>query len=181
VTGHQLDRDDLLFRAPADDPRPPKPRLAVDPDSLGLTEPNAKGRRYRHGTMTGYSMGRCKCDHCRDAYARYRAERRAAGKDDPRRGRSVDTDGHLSRAWFRTQVWRPALEAAELEIQVRMHDLRHAHASWLLAGGADLQVVRQRLGHGSLRTTERYLHTLPDGDETALDALARIRSRAASG
>jgi site-specific recombinase XerD len=62
-----------------------------------------------------------------------------------------------------------------------MHDLRHAHASWLLAGGADLQVVRQRLGHGSLRTTERYLHTLPDVDETALDALAKIRSRAQQG
>ena len=46
------------------------------------------------------------------------------------------------------------------------------------AGGADLQVVRQRLGHGSLRTTERYLHTLPDADETALNALAKIRSRA---
>jgi site-specific recombinase XerD len=48
----------------------------------------------------------------------------------------------------------------------------------LLAGGADLQVVKQRLGHGSLRTTERYLHTLPDADETALDALAKIRNRA---
>ena len=59
-----------------------------------------------------------------------------------------------------------------------LHDLRHAHASWLLAGGADLQVVKQRLGHGSLRTTERYLHTLPDADETALDALAKVRSRA---
>ena len=50
-----------------------------------------------------------------------------------------------------------------------------------VAGGADLQVVRERLGHGSLRTTERYLHTLPDADETALDALAKIRSRANSG
>jgi len=76
----------------------------------------------------------------------------------------VDTDGHLSRHWFRTQVWLPALKAAKLDVEVRMHDMRHAHASWLLAGGADLQVVRQRLGHGSLRTTERYLHTLPDAD-----------------
>jgi site-specific recombinase XerD len=60
---------------------------------------------------------------------------------------------------------------------VRIHDLRHAHASWLLAGGADLQVVKQRLGHGSLRTTEKYLHTLPDADETALEALAKMRGR----
>ena len=63
-------------------------------------------------------------------------------------------------------------------IHVRIHDLRHAHASWLLAGGADLQVVKQRLGHGSLRTTEKYLHTLPDADETALEALAKMRNRA---
>jgi integrase len=178
VTDHQLGRGDLLFRAPADDgPRPRKPRLVTNSDSLGRTDPNAKGRRYRHGTMTGYSMGRCRCDYCRHAYARYRAERRAAGKDDPRRGRSVDTDGHLSRSWFRTRVWLPALKTADLEIRVRMHDMRNAHASWLLAGGADLQVVRQRLGHGSLRTTERYLHTLPDADESALDALAKIRNR----
>ena len=49
---------------------------------------------------------------------------------------------------------------------MRAHDLRHAHASWLLAGGADLQMVKDRLGHGSISTTEKYLHTLPDADET---------------
>ena len=62
------------------------------------------------------------------------------------------------------------MQKAGLTINVRIHDLRHAHASWLLVGGADLQVVKQRLGHGSLRTTEKYLYTLPDADETALDA-----------
>jgi site-specific recombinase XerD len=45
------------------------------------------------------------------------------------------------------------------------------------AGGADLQVVKQCLGHGSLRTTEKYLHTLPDADETALEALSKMRNR----
>ena len=72
------------------------------------------------------------------------------------------------------------MKSAALMGRVRIHDFRHAHASWLLAGGADLQVVKQRLGHGSLRTTEKYLHTLPDADETALDALSKMRNRAST-
>ncbi len=71
-------------------------------------------------------------------------------------------------------MWYLARKAAGLP-GLRVHDLRHAHASWLLAGGADLQVVKERLGHASIVTTERYLHTLPTADETALDALSRIR------
>ena len=148
--------------------------------ALGRTEPNAAGHRYRHGTLTGYSLGRCRCDYCRDAYCRYRAERRANGKDDPRGLRACDTDGHIPASWFRESIWRPAVKKAGLTIPVRIHDLRHAHASWLLAGGADLQVVKQRLGHGSLRTTEKYLHTLPDADETALEALSKMRNRASA-
>jgi site-specific recombinase XerD len=62
---------------------------------------------------------------------------------------------------------------------MRIHDLRHAHASWLLAGGADLQVVKERLGHANIATTERYLHTLPGAGETALDALSTVRNRSA--
>jgi hypothetical protein len=52
----QLGADDLLFTAPAD----PQTRLVVlpDPDTLGRTEPNGAGRRYRHGTLTGYSLVR---------------------------------------------------------------------------------------------------------------------------
>jgi site-specific recombinase XerD len=71
----------------------------------------------------------------------------------------------------------PALKSADLGIHVRPHDLRHAHASWLLAGGADLAVVKERLGHSDISTTQRYLHTLPDADETALDAFSKIRNR----
>jgi integrase len=49
-------------------------------------------------------------------------------------------------------VWRPACEAAVLTDLPRFHDLRHSHASWLLAGGADLKVVKERLGHASIMT-----------------------------
>jgi site-specific recombinase XerD len=61
---------------------------------------------------------------------------------------------------------------------VRVRDLRYAHASWVLAGGADLQIVREWLGNAGLRATERYLHTLPDADDTALAAFARTRTGA---
>jgi integrase len=174
-----LGRDDLLFATEETPSASAIPHPRRHPDDLGLTDPNGDGRRYRHGTLSAYSAGQCRCTHCRDAYARYRAERRASGKDSPRRGRRRQTDGHISRDWFRNVVWRPALNAAELEHHVRMHDLRHAHASWLLAGGADLQVVKERLGHASIRTTEKYLHTLPEADETALSALANVRHRSA--
>ena len=140
-----------------------------------MTEPNDKGRRYRHGTLTAYNAGKCQCEHCRGAYASYRAMRRAQGKDEPRTPRVRDTDGHIPADWFRHQVWYPARQAAGLD-EVRIHDLRHAHASWLLAGGADLQVVKERLGHASIATTEKYLHSLPTADETALDALTKIRN-----
>jgi integrase len=45
------------------------------------------------------------------------------------------------------------------------------------SGGADLQVVKERLGHASIMTTQRYLHTLPDSDETAVEAFSQIRNR----
>jgi integrase len=174
-----LGPDDLLFAIREPAPSKPCLHLLPDPETLGMTDPNDKGRRYRHGTMSGYSAGKCRCQHCKASYAIYRAGRRSAGKDEPRGTRTVDTDGHIPRRWFREHRWLPALDTAGLGFHVRIHDLRHAHASWLLAGGADLQVVKERLGHASIVTTEKYLHTLPDADETALDALDRIRKRRA--
>lgn len=83
----------------------------LNPARLGRTEPNAAGRTYRHGSLSGYTAGRCRCERC-NAFARYRRQRRAAGMDDPRTPRVRDTDGHIPRDWFRNQVWRPALAAA---------------------------------------------------------------------
>lgn len=175
ATVQQLRPESLLFAAPAQLPRPVPPRLP-QPGNLGATAPNAAGRSYRHGTLSGYSMGGCRCRYCRGAYAHYRAVRRAQGKDQPRPGRVLDTDGHMPRDWFRQRVWDPAVRAAGIGRKIRVRDLRHAHASWVLAGGADVQIVRERLGHASLRATERYLHTLPDAGDTALAALAHTRN-----
>ena len=83
----------------------------------------------------------------------------------------------LSRATFNTRYWRPAVQRSGINFHVRMHDLRHAHASWLLAGGADLKSVMQRMGHAQIQTTQKYLHTLDGADERALAAFHAIRTR----
>jgi integrase len=171
----QLGPDDLLFTRNA---APPVPlRVIADPETAGLTGPNEAGRRYRHGTLSAYNAGRCRCEQCRGAFADYRAARRAAAGAVPRPPRARSADGHIGRDWFRRAVWRPACQSAGLSALPRFHDLRHSHASWLLAGGADLQVVKERLGHASIMTTQHYLHTLPDADETAVEAFSLIRNR----
>jgi Phage integrase family len=178
ITSCEIGEDELLFQLfPSEQNRPRPLRLLVNSDLLGKTEPNAKGRQYKHGTISAYNAAPCRCQHCKSAYAAYRAQRRAIGKDSPRALKTVDTDGHLPRHWFSEKIWKPALKAAKLKIYIRPHDLRHAHASWLLAGGADLQVVKERLGHASIVTTQKYLHTLPESDDTALDAFDKIRNR----
>ena len=83
----------------------------------------------------------------------------------------------LSRNTFRTKFWAPAVSKSKLEQKVTFHNLRAAHASWLLAGGADIVVVQERLGHRQITTTQQYLGTLPDAGERALAAFRKIRYR----
>ena len=105
----------------------------------------------------------------------------ALGRDDllfP--SREVAGGAPLSRATFNTRFWKPAVERSGIDFPVRMHDLRHAHASWLLAGGADLKSVMERMGHAQIMTTQKYLHTLPDADDKALAAFESVRARTSS-
>jgi len=97
---------------------------------------------------------------------------KSIGRDDLLFATRVGTP--ISRNSFRTQVWLPAVKASGVDFRVRVHDLRHAHASWLLAGGSDLRSVMDRMGHHQIQTTQKYLHALPEADRKNLDALERI-------
>jgi hypothetical protein len=81
-----LGSDDLLFQLRQDPIVAELEDAAKEQEDHGRTELNAAGRTYRHGTLSGYSAGKCHCEHCRKAYADYRARRRAEGKDAPRPG-----------------------------------------------------------------------------------------------
>jgi integrase len=80
-------------------------------------------------------------------------------------------------AWRAGRNVKPSPDEDDLDPEAELAG--RDDASWLLGGGADLQVVKERLGHVSIATTEKYLHTLPEADETALAALNRIRRRRA--
>jgi integrase len=63
----------------------------------------------------------------------------------------------------------------------RYQDLRHYYASLLIASGADVKVVQQRLLHASAKTTlDTYSHLWPDSDDStraAVDAVLTARAR----
>ena len=65
---------------------------------------------------------------------------------------------HLSRIRLYQMIRALAAEAGIPPDRVSPHVLRHAFATHLLAGGADLRALQAMLGHADIATTEIYTH-----------------------
>ncbi len=63
------------------------------------------------------------------------------------------------------------IEASKVK-RIRIHDLRHSHASYLISMGNDIQIVSKRLGHANTSTTlDVYAHLYPNAED---DAIAKM-------
>jgi len=97
-------------------------------------------------------------DRARDAVRAYIATLAPGPWLFPAKG----AQGHLSRQVFARDLKQLAVHAGISPERVTPHVLRHAFASHLLAGGADLRVVQTLLGHADISTTQIYTHVLDE-------------------
>lgn len=68
-----------------------------------------------------------------------------------------ELDGYLPTPNAFSQRWKK-FAANQGYKGVRFHDLRHSSAMIMIHSGADINAVKQQLGHAKISTTELYLH-----------------------
>ncbi len=128
--------------------------LARDPAYLMV---KGKGGKERLAPLNGAARTAVK------AYLERRAELLPRGvKESPWLFPSRGADGRLTARRFAQLLDEAALAAGLDPARVSPHVLRHAFATHLLEGGADLRVVQTLLGHADISTTQIYTHVAED-------------------
>ena len=69
------------------------------------------------------------------------------------------------------RAWKSALRRAEVDQNLRIHDLRHTFASRLASRGVPLYDVSKLLGHQSISMSQRYAHLSPTAFDAAIQQL----------
>jgi len=111
---------------------------------------------------------------------RQREQRQIAGSKWQNRG-LVFTTGHGSPLDISNVLHRFQAVCSELGLpRLRFYDLRHTHASLLIARGLHPKVIAERLGHASIKLTmDTYGHLFPAADREAANHIDAIFQRGA--
>jgi site-specific recombinase XerD len=70
--------------------------------------------------------------------------------------------------------WDAARKRAGLA-DLRVHDLRHSFASFLVNAGRSLYEVQELLGHADIKTTSRYAHLSRERLNAAVECAPRVQ------
>ena len=132
----------------------PMAALARDPAYLIV---RGKGGKERLAPLNGKA---------REAVRAYLPVRKSfvpkGDKDNPWLFPSRGKGGRLTARRFSQLLGEAAVAAGIDPAKVSPHVLRHAFATHLLEGGADLRVVQTLLGHADIATTQIYTHVAGD-------------------
>jgi integrase len=83
-------------------------------------------------------------------------------------------DGSLLHPDYVSQTFERLLKKTDLPL-IRLHDLRHTHATLMLKEGVPVKVVSERLGHSSVAfTMQVYQHVLPGMQADAAERFGDI-------
>lgn len=73
------------------------------------------------------------------------------------------------------RYFRAGIEASGVS-KIRLHDLRHSHATWLINNGVNIVAVSKRLGHSTIeQTLKTYTHLLENSDQQMMDKINQNR------
>jgi integrase len=85
---------------------------------------------------------------------------------------SAPDGGPLRHGNFFNRFFKPGVVRAGLDPRTRFHDLRHTAAALMIAEGAHLLAVKQRLGHSTIQVTaDLYGHLVPSLEAALTDRL----------
>jgi len=151
----------------------PLSALAADRRFLVVRGKGGKERLVPVGRAAGEAL---------QAYLAVRPAFLRPGRGSPFVFPSRARQGHLTRQRLAQLLRELAPEAGLDPGRISPHVLRHAFATHLLAGGADLRAVQLMLGHADIATTEIYTHVQGERLAAVVRAhhpLARRRGRGA--
>ena len=175
VSAKALSKDDLLFSKSL---VLTQGKLETPSESKERKTYTVGSRTFQHETAYSYNVGGCRCQLCKEAVKEYRSHYRkdkekgkvespskseSLSKSDsksPSKSESLSkSEDYLPRDRWRI-TWNEAITQSGIGWYPKTHDLRHANATLLLKKGVDVHEVKERLGHQSITTTERYLHRI---------------------
>jgi integrase len=159
VQAHDINRDTWLWTV----------RRQTTPGPGGLIDKGTKGKRARTVPII---------EELREMVG----QRLDTAEEPSSRLFTGPRGGRISTAVLRDAThWDDVVTALGYE-RLRRHDLRHTGLTWMADAGVPIHVLQKIAGHGSITTTQRYLHPDRQSIENAGTALsAHLAARQGTG